>query len=49
MAGADKSNRSGLIAKSSTNLIKVLCEVAAKKGRKLLLMEMIIKQKMEQL
>ena len=35
VAGADKSNRSGLIAKSSTNLIKVLCEVAANKREKI--------------
>ena len=35
VAGADKDNRSGLIAKSSTNLIKVLCEVAANKRKKI--------------
>ena len=35
MAGADKDKRSGLIAKSSTNLIKVLCEVAANKREKI--------------
>ena len=35
VAGADKGNRSGLIAKSSTNLIKVLCEVAANKRKKI--------------
>ncbi len=37
VAGADKSNRSGLIAKSSTNLIKVLCELAAKKRDKIVI------------
>tara|TARA_B100001540_G_scaffold96813_1_gene87186 strand:- start:99 stop:1073 length:975 start_codon:yes stop_codon:yes gene_type:complete len=37
VAGADKSNRSGLIAKSSTNLIKVLCEVATNKREKIII------------
>jgi len=31
VAGADKKLRTGLIAKSSSNLIKVICEVATKK------------------
>jgi len=35
VAGADKNKRSGLISKSSTNLIKVACEVAAKKREKI--------------
>ena len=34
VAGADKKLRSGLIAKSSTNLIKVICEVAVGKRKK---------------
>jgi len=34
VAGADKKLRSGLIAKSSTNLIKVICEVAVGKRNK---------------
>ena len=37
VAGADKNNRSGLIAKSSTNLIKVLCEVAVNKREKIII------------
>ena len=37
VAGADKSNRSGLIAKSSSNLIKVLCEVATNKREKIII------------
>ena len=34
VAGADENKRSGLISKSSTNLIKVVCEAAAKKRGK---------------
>ena len=34
--GADKNKRSGLISKSSTNLIKAVCEVATKKRHKLI-------------
>lgn len=34
VAGADKKLRSGLIAKKSTNLIKVICEVAVGKRKK---------------
>ena len=34
VAGADKKLRSGLISKSSTNLIKVICEVAVGKRKK---------------
>ena len=37
VAGADKSKRSGLIAKSSSNLIKVLCEVAVNKRKKIII------------
>ena len=37
VAGADKNKRSGLIAKSSTNLIKVLCEVATKTREKIII------------
>ena len=37
VAGADKSKRSGLIARSSTNLIKVICEVATKKREKIII------------
>lgn len=33
VAGAEEKLRTGLIAKSSTNLIKVICEVATKKKR----------------
>ena len=35
VAGADKKLRSGLISKSSTNLIKVICEIAVGKRGKL--------------
>jgi len=35
VAGADKKLRTGLISKSSTNLIKVICEVAVGKRKKL--------------
>ena len=34
VAGADKKMRTGLISKSSTNLVKVICEVAIGKRRK---------------
>jgi len=37
VAGADRKKRSGLISKSSTNLIKVLCEVATKKKDKIII------------
>ena len=37
VAGADKKLRSGLIAKSSKNLIKVICEVAVGKRNKFLI------------
>ena len=37
VAGADKGKRSGLIAKSSTNLIKVLCELAVNKRKKIII------------
>tara|TARA_B100000214_G_C23894796_1_gene593546 strand:- start:157 stop:1128 length:972 start_codon:yes stop_codon:yes gene_type:complete len=37
VAGADKNNRSGLISKSSSNLIKVLCEVVNKKREKIII------------
>tara|TARA_B100000700_G_C15041316_1_gene855458 strand:- start:1067 stop:2047 length:981 start_codon:yes stop_codon:yes gene_type:complete len=37
VAGADKKKRSGLISKSSTNLIKVLCEVALEKKDKIII------------
>ncbi len=37
VAGADKEKRSGLISESSTNLIKVVCEVAAKKREKIII------------
>ena len=37
VAGADKKLRSGLIAKSSTNLIKVICEVAVGKRNKFII------------
>ena len=37
MAGAEDKLRTGLIAKSSTNLIKVICEVATKKKDKLII------------
>ena len=35
VAGADENKRSGLMSKSSTNLIKVVCETAAKKRSKI--------------
>ena len=35
VAGADEDKRSGLISKSSTNLIKVICELATKKRKKM--------------
>ena len=35
VAGADIKNRSGLISKNSSNLVKVLCEVATKKRDKI--------------
>ena len=37
VAGADENKRSGLISKSSTNLIKVVCEAAAKKRQKIII------------
>ena len=37
VAGAEDKLRTGLIAKSSTNLIKVICEVATKKKDKLII------------
>ncbi len=37
VAGADKNKRSGLISKSSTNLIKAVCEVATKKRDKIII------------
>ena len=37
VAGADENLRSGLIAKESTHLIKVACEVAVHKRKKLLI------------
>ena len=37
VAGADKNKRSGLISKSSTNLIKAVCETAAKKRDKVII------------
>ncbi len=37
VAGADKKKRSGLMSKSSTNLIKVLCEAATKKRDKIII------------
>ena len=37
-----------LISKSSSNLIKVVCEAATKKEKKIIIMETTIKQKMEQ-
>tara|TARA_Y100001958_G_C21148937_1_gene485600 strand:- start:96 stop:1070 length:975 start_codon:yes stop_codon:yes gene_type:complete len=37
VAGADKEKRSGLISKYSTNLIKVLCEVATNKRDKIVI------------
>ncbi len=35
VAGADKKNRTGLIAQNSNNLIKVICEVAVEKREKI--------------
>ena len=40
VAGADKNNRSGLISKSSSNLIKVLCEVVNKKREKIIIVKL---------
>jgi len=37
VAGADEKKRSGLISNSSTNLVKVLCEVAANKREKIII------------
>ena len=37
VAGADRGKRSGLIARSSSNLIKVLCEVAVNKRKKIII------------
>ena len=37
VAGADESKRSGLISKSSTNLIKAVCEAAIKKRNKIII------------
>ncbi len=37
VAGADKKLRSGLISKSSTNLIKAVCEIAVGKKKKLII------------
>ena len=37
VAGADNKKRSGLISRSSTNLIKILCEVATKKRDKIII------------
>ena len=37
VAGADKDKKSGLISKSSSNLIKVVCEAAAKKRDKIII------------
>lgn len=37
VAGADHKKRTGMIAKSSTNLIKVICEVATKKRNKFII------------
>ena len=37
VAGADEKKRSGLISNSSTNLIKVLCEVAVNKREKIII------------
>ena len=37
VAGADNIKRSGLISRSSTNLIKILCEVATKKRDKIII------------
>ena len=37
VAGADYKKRTGMIAKASTNLIKVICEVATGKRKKLII------------
>ena len=37
VAGADHKKRTGMIAKASTNLIKVICEVATKKRKKIII------------
>ena len=37
VAGADYKKRTGMIAKASTNLIKVICEVATEKRKKLII------------
>ena len=37
VAGADHKKRTGMIAKASTNLIKVICEVATEKRKKLII------------
>ena len=37
VAGADSKKRTGMIAKASTNLIKVICEVASGKRKKLII------------
>ena len=37
VAGADENKRSGLISKSSTNLIKAVCETATKKRKKIII------------
>ena len=37
VAGADYKNRTGMITKASTNLIKVICEVATGKRKKLII------------
>ena len=37
VAGADENKRSGLISKSSTNLIKVVCEAATEKRKKIII------------
>lgn len=37
VAGADENRRSGLISKSSTNLIKAVCEAATKKREKIII------------
>ena len=37
VAGADHKKRTGMIAKASTNLIKVICEVASGKRKKLII------------
>ena len=37
VAGADKKNRSGFLSQNSNNLIKVVCETAAKKREKIII------------